>query len=287
MTKLVQAAGAQNIWALRVGTTNGGEVGYPTETSDPGHENDYWAYDANAQGRAADLPGTLAPAPFPGWHPGDQTYNGQPFTPDMARQWYAWYYSALADDLNWQIATYRNAGFAGQIHIVMSGLGARPDDETGAYQVLLNGTGGDSDAAMGVGASYHEILPEIANKQGVLVDISSVDDSSAAYQRQFNNWLCTPTDGQVALSDPQVDNWDSTRWLSYLARKNGFATIGENPDDSATNPAYGVQMMQDAATLMQSCGLGGLLWAHDHDLFDGQHGVALSDYATVISQYNK
>jgi len=128
---------------------------------------------------------------------------------------------------------------------------------------------------------------EQLTRQNVVVDISSVDDSSSYSAAQRGTNLCQPGDLSVPLSDPQIDQWSSTRWISYNARANGLQTIGENPDDSATNPAYGVQMMQDAATLMQSCGLGGLLWAHDHDLFDGQHGVALSDYATVISQYNK
>ncbi len=61
--------------------------------------------------------------------------------------------------------------------------------------------------------------------------------------------------------------------------------IGENPSMSDAPTTYGVQMLYDSVNLMQSCGLQGLLWALDGNLYDGMSGITISDYANIIAQY--
>src|SRR3989338_5010341 len=44
-------------------------------------------------------------------------------------------------------------------------------------------------------------------------------------------------------------------------------------------------MMQTATNQMEACGFGGMMWAHDFNLFDGLSGVTLADYQNIINQY--
>jgi hypothetical protein len=44
-------------------------------------------------------------------------------------------------------------------------------------------------------------------------------------------------------------------------------------------------MMDTAARQMAACGLQGMLWAHDRNLYDGTSGVTLQDYAAIIARY--
>jgi hypothetical protein len=44
--------------------------------------------------------------------------------------------------------------------------------------------------------------------------------------------------------------------------------------------------MSAAARQMHTCGLQGLMWAFDSNLYDGTPGSSLADYSAVISRYN-
>jgi hypothetical protein len=279
IARVNQDLGLNNFWAVRVGSGGWIETLYPDESADGMHTNGYWGYDANAQGTGGNLPSTVPANPFPGWKPGQTTYNGQPFSTAQVSTWIHWYLGALMDAVNWQIQTYRSLGYNGFIHVLMPGLGARPDEWTNAINGYLGGAG-DTNLNMGRGAVWFQDMPMINPKQNVVLDIPSVDDSSSFASGGVNN-LCQSTDSAVALTDPRIDYWSSTRELAYLANRNGLPTIGENP---AYNP-YGAQMISDAATLMQSCKLTGLLWAFDSRFYDGTSGYTLSDYAAVIAQY--
>ena len=109
--------------------------------------------------------------------------------------------------------------------------------------------------------------------------ISSVVDGSS------NNDLCQSGDTAVALTDPVVNSWSATRWISYLADRSGLPKNGENPGRVDIR-RYGKAMMDTSARQMRACGFQGFMWAHDSNLYDGTSGVTLSDYAAVIAQYS-
>jgi len=135
ITHTAQEIGIQKAWAVRINSGGDAEVLYPVE-----NQNEYWAYDANAQ-NSINLPPTIPHNPFPGWKPGQTTYNGQQMTTAQVAQWYQWYVGALVDSVNWQIQVYKNLGYQGYFQILTPGSGTRPSDYQTAMNNYLNGTG--------------------------------------------------------------------------------------------------------------------------------------------------
>ena len=64
----------------------------------------------------------------------------------------------------------------------------------------------------------------------------------------------------LAQADPWISGWSDTRWITYLAGRNGFAVIGENPGNTD------LQEVPPILGLVQSCGLRALQWAWDDQL---------------------
>lgn len=275
-----------NFWAVRIGSGLNGEVLYPKESAG-GDTNAYWAFGANPQGTGGDLPPTIAPNPYPGWRPGQTTYNGRPFAPAQVERWVGWYVGALADGVNWQIATYTRLGFRGYKHVLLPGWGSRPSEYDAAVAHHLDGTGDDL-RTLGRGAAWHKVIEGLSDKRNVTIDITSVADGSSVAAAKTGDDLCRPTDTAVALTDPAINRWSSTRWITYNARRHGLPTIGENPSSADANGIeYGPALLERAVGLMRACEMQGLLWAHAFNLHNGANGVSLDAYAAVIKRYSK
>lgn len=278
--------GLSNMWAIRVGAGPESEVLFPEETAG-GSTNAYWAFDANAQGRGGLLPAAIPANPYPGWKPGQRSFQGNPFTADQVERWLAWYLDALMDGVNWQISYLRQLGYNGSIHVPMPGWGLRPPEYATAIANYLDGAG-DGLHALGRGAVWAQDIPRIAERDHVVIDISSVGDASSV-GRYAAQSLCRPSDGAVSPDDVRVLQWSSTRWIAYNARHAGLAVIGETPDLGSATPdnPYGLPLLQQAARLMQSCGLQGLLWAFDANLYDRTGALTLGGYASVTAEYSR
>jgi len=273
INRINQDVGLNNFYAIRITSGGDAEAMYPPEDADGAHANAYWAYDANAQG-GANLPPTIPVNPFPGWKPGQKTYAGQPFTTSNVQQWYSWYLKALVDEANSQIQTYKSLGYGGYFYVLTPGLGSRPDEYQTAIANYLNGTG-DANATMGRGAAWDKWYAALPDRTNVIAYVSSLADWSGS---PANN-VCQPADSSVGITDPQIDSWSAARWISYLAGRYNMPKTGENPGGGTD---YGFTMMQVAAQQMQSCGMQGMYWAHDADLYS-PGTVTLQDYATVIA----
>lgn len=277
LTRLNADLGLSNFWAVRIGSGGFIESNYPSEQG----ANAYWAFDDNAQGRADDRPATIPASPFPGWKPGQTTWSGQPFTTAQVQQWYDWYLGALMDGINWQAAEYEGLGFTGLQQVLLSGIGSRPDEFATAIQHYLDGTG-DDNQTMGRGAVWNRVVDDLTDRQNVVIYISSVADGSGG------NDVCQPGDISVAMGDPQVDNWSATRWISYNADRYGLLTMGENPGKGDASD-YGFGMLQAAAQQTQGCGLQGLMWAHDYNLYGDGASPPLNggraSYASIMARY--
>ena len=253
-----------SFWAVRVGAGGAIETVYPAHTADGVHSNAYWAYDPAAQ----------ASSPFPGWKPGQTTYQGRPFTTAEVRTWYAWYVGALVDGVDWQLATYRSLGFGGFLQVLLPGQGTRPLDDARGISTYLDGSA-DGNRTMSRGAAWDRVLGGIADKRNVVAYVSSLADGSGW------NDVCQSGDSGVALTSPAIGLWSAARWTSYLADRYGLAKNGENPGPNDTN-AYGTTMLDRAAAQMRACGFQGLMWAHDINLYAAGSGISLADYSRVI-----
>ena len=255
--------GLNNFWAVRIGSGGSVEAMLPDE----GGRNAYWGFDANAQ----------AGSPFPGWRPGQTTWNGQAFTTGQVSQWYDWYLGSLAGGINWQIGAYKRLGFTGFLQVLMAGVGSRPAEYNQAIAGYLGGPG-DTLQTMGRGAVWDRLLANITDRRNVVAYVTSMANGSGG------DSLCTSADATVSPTSSAVFSWSPARWISFNADKYGLPKMGENPGRGGASN-YGQAMLETAARQMQSCGFQGLMWAHEGNLYDGTSGVTLVTYANVIASY--
>lgn len=252
------AATTPAVTGFRVGLSESGEVLYPATTNDQ-----WWAYSAAAQHGGAVLPPGIGPAPLPGWVPGRARNGAKPVTASQVRAWYGWYLSAMVAAHAWEISTYRAAGFAGRLDLVMPGTGTVPSVYGQRLARLLAPIDTDPVWTMNTGAVWWSVLDQLPDLRGVAMDISSVYDGSGTPRGN----ACQPSDASVDYRhDATIEQWSDTRWLAYLARRHGMAVSGENGGDTAPADAAGV------VDLARACGLNVIQWAWDYQL----HGVGSS-----------
>jgi len=246
---VVQHAGPVTYY--RVGLSHNGETVMPRAP-----RGEWWAMDPKAQGDIAGRPATIPDPPFKHWYPG-LPLDGKPATIPQLKTWWDWYFNALVDGHDWEIAAIRRAGFKGVIHIVMPGPAIRPLQMERYFQKRLEFDPKDTYHLMNVAANWYLLLDRLKNRDNLMIDISSVYDTSGTPR---GNGCEAGDDAVDYLHDPIVETWSSTRWISVNAKRNGFPTIGENPgfDDVST--------MTNAIRLMQQCHLTGIQWAFDVQL---------------------
>jgi hypothetical protein len=254
--------------AYKIGYSATDEALFPTPIG-----NGFWAYDKAAQGADANLPSGMSPSPMPGWVPTASTWNGQSVTNPQVANWYSWYTGSLARGLNWEMQQLQSAGHTGMFEVAWPGDGANPWVYQHRLTTKLAATSSDPYATMNAGAAYPELLDQMAPGQNVLIDISSVGDHSGS---PADNGCQTSDDSVDYQTDATVNNWSSTRWLSYLARRHDLGSIGESTGQND------VQDMTTAFASARSCNLIGLQWAFDYQLYGGQY-ASITDYASHIA----
>ncbi|MEU9860000.1 beta-galactosidase [Streptomyces sp. NPDC047971] len=279
-TRVTERIGLENVWALRIGVGETGEYSYPAPVSTERAQAEYWAYDDNAQSTASDSdrPTTVPQNPFPEWRPGDETYRGQPFTERQVRLWYAWYLGALADAVNWQIGMYTELGHEGPLKVLVPGAGFPPWVYDAAVADRLDGK--DPGRLVGRGVAFFETLGLIHGQGNVRIVTTALVDGTG---RPRDNG-CRPDDAAVDVrtaDERTVGGWSSARWVVAVARANGFAHVSGESAGPQVAP-YHPGVMDAAARQMTSCGLEGIMWAFDRDLYDGTPGSSLAEYAAVI-----
>lgn len=279
--------GLKNIWAIRYVNGSLGETMYPPNDDQHGHTNSYWAFDANAQGKASDRPATIPASPFPGWVPGERTYQGKPFSAAQVQQWYDWYLDAHTDFVNWHTALYRDPhgiNYQGYLQLQTPGFGARAFEYRDSISDYLDGSQ-DPNGTVARASVWYKLYPSLANRANVIAYVSSMADGSG--NPQDNG--CQGREARVDYNtDPQVNDWSAARYITGLADKYGMQKSGENPGlgDPNLGVPYNLFMLQTAAVQMVSCNFQGMFWAHDEDLYSKTAGVTLREYTTVIKRYN-
>jgi len=247
--------------------SNSSEAVYPSTSA-----NQWWAFDAAAQGDTSGLPAGTAPSPMPGWVPGSTTWDGSAVTVPEVQSWFNWYEGALASALGWEMSTIRAAGFAGNFQLQLAGDGANPWVYTNRIAADLAPESYDPYFTLNGGAVYQVLLDDMPSLSGVVIDVTSVGDGSGT---PADN-LCTAADSSVNWqTDSQVDDWSSIRWLAYLAGQHGLPVIGESTGQNSAS-----QMALDFS-LVHGCDLIGLMWAFDSQLYGGKYAT-VADYAQQI-----
>lgn len=299
LAELNRVVHLNSLAAIRVGTGNNGELGYPA--TEGGRSNAFWAFGAAAQ-EGTGLAKGMSASPMPGWIPGSTTWRNASVTTAEVRAWFDWYSNSLADFVVWAVRQLRGLGYTHDVHLPLAGRGALPSDLHKALEAHLDGTG-QPDGSIPAGLYYPEQLREISmllsrseRRWGrVFVDSTSVDDSSAVSARQHDppQAQCHFDDSTSDLvSNPDVAEWPSFRWTVANARAAGFGVVGENPGPPGA-PGTGsndqtdssAQQMNYAPRYARECGMRLFQWAFEDDLFSN-HGALLRAYAKRVQALN-
>lgn len=254
--KLASVLDFSKYYAIRLGGAGDVEVLYPGS-------NLFWAYDPVAQ----------AACPYPGWAPGNAS-----LTTAQVTAWYAWYLDSLIGEIAWRRDLFRSLNFTGAFHLVMPGVGAVP---IVAQAALASGLTQYADV-MGRGAAWYDLLSRLTGTMGAggLVAWCS---STAESLRQ--NDTTQPGDAGVDPLSPELNAWSSMRLMTYNADRLGLGKGGENPG-YGDSPGYGVPMLDAAVAQVRAGNWSAFSWAHDADLYNGTHGINLTDYAAAIANFS-
>jgi hypothetical protein len=301
--QLSAAVPFDEIAAIRVGTGEAGELGFPGRVYGGHSDNAFWAFD-NAAQHGSGLAGGLRPAPLPGWRPGDRTRDGNDVTTEDVAGWFGWYTESAAQAIAWQIQLVRGHGFNGEVHLPLAGRGVLPADLDEAIAARLDGTA-DRDGSLERGLFYPDQLDRLgalAAEQGggkgaIFADVTGIGDATAVQARRLSppQDSCRPED---AREDPRyasasnVEGWSAFRWTIANARHAGLKVVGENPG-SPDAPGTGgdddseglAAQMQHAPRYAAECGLSAFFWAFEDDFFSGPREVDINTYARTIGSY--
>ncbi|WP_306329126.1 beta-galactosidase [Streptomyces venezuelae] len=263
--------GLDRFWAVRIGVNENGEFSYPTPLSESGGPGEFWAYDSHAQ----------ESSPYPGWRPGERTYHGRPFTREEVRRWYEWYAGALAGAVNWQLDLYDSLGYEGALKILVPGAGFYPSDLAAAVDDRLVDAPSIRLVARGVG--FFVTLPLVEHRDSVRIVTTALVDGTG----DPDDNGCSAADARTdpaAPDDATVRDWSSARWVVAVARSAGFTRLTGESAGPQVSP-YRPGVTETAYRQMASCGLEGLMWAFDEQLYDGTPGSSLEEYAETIRRH--
>lgn len=252
----VVGALGRSVQEYRVGLSEAGEALYPDVDGD-----DWWAYNAQAQGTAPGLPAGVGVSPLRGWVPADATWRGSPVTGAQVVTWYQWYFHANVNALAWEVHTYRSAGFKGQLDLVIPGTGSLPAFYEERLAAHLAPGGEDAYNTLNTGAVWWKLLDGLGapTLRGVALDVSSVDDYSGSPRGNH----CQAGDAAVPATSPYIWSWSDARYLTYLARAHRMPVLGETT--GWATPA-------DLPTVMglaSSCALRSINFAWESELDNG------------------
>ncbi|MFD9610861.1 beta-galactosidase [Streptomyces sp. NPDC059083] len=263
--------GLDTFWAVRLGVDETGEFTYPEPSPEGEGRAAFWAYDSHAQ----------ASSPFPGWRPGERTYRGRSFTSEDVARWYAWYEGALAGAVNWQIGLYTSLGYRGLLKVLVPGAGFYPSDLRAAVGARLAGS--PAIGLVGRGAGYFLTLGRVEHRDTVRIVTTALVDGTGTPEDNG----CAPGDARVDVSAPDdtaVRAWSSARWVTAVARSAGFTRSAGESAGPQIAPYYD-GVTDTAYRQMASCGLEGMMWAFDRNLYDGTPGSSLDRYAETIRNH--
>lgn len=238
----VFAALGSDFKAVRLGWGWYSEMHYPRADYQE-RKNCYWAFDDIAQGKKPGLPPGISICPEPELNPGTVPQDA-----NKCRLFIEWYFDALRNYHDWQIATVRQH-YKGWLTMLYPSWGLRPGQADAAIQAGLAGTTpAERGSDMAQGVDLERLIRGIKDPDVLL----------------HTTWL----DPEWGLDDREnpVD-WSPAHYLRQLAdaHRLKLKVSGENTGDA------------DQAALERTIGrarrekLTLVLWAFEPQLFDGRH----------------
>lgn len=292
LSRVVTDFGFDGIAAVRVGTDDGGELGYPGPR-EGGNDREFWAF-GDAPQHGVGLAEGVMPSPMPGWRPGSPEWNESPVTEGQVRTWWDWYVGSAVGAVAWQIGELRKFGYDGRIHVPVAGRGVLPDDKAEALEGRLDGRA-NPDGAQERGLDYAAQFEVLSAFPRVDVDFTGLDDVSDVKARATvpPQDRCRSDDTESVVSE-DVSSWSSHRYTSALARRAGLGLVGENPGPPDSPFTGGsplsdslAKQLQIAPRYAEECGMSMFLFGFEEDLFredPAESGVSVEDYRQVIER---
>ena len=195
-----------SFWAIRLGAGTGdGEMLYPGDGT-------YWAFD-HAALTGSGLAAGMTPNPDPNWRPGQPRPD-----PGPDRRLGLLVHRRPGQPHQLGDATLAGLGFTGYYETLTPGSGTRPDGLAQTERQNLS-----NDGTTGVGAVWNMYYAQLPNKTRVMAYVSSVADQSGG------NDSCQAGDNSLSLTNPAMDSWSATRWITRIAHQYGRYVGGENP----------------------------------------------------------
>ncbi|MDQ3815263.1 MAG: beta-galactosidase [Armatimonadota bacterium] len=251
-----------DFFAVRLGGGWYSELNYPPHRFKE-RQNCYWAFDALAQGQKPGLPEGVRPCPVPAWIPGMPSDPHPDDKHRAARRFIDWYLDSLKNYHDWQIATARRS-YAGRLAMLYPSWGIRPGQLEAAIAVDLNGTTSpEKNGEIQRGFDFARFIAGIQDR-GVVVYCTWLDANP-----RFSN-----------ENSPDPARWSPVHYLASLAQAHPLhlAVWGENTgqnDDAAMRLCF---------TRMKAYDLIGVMWAFEHQLYDGKH-ASLDLFAKLIAEF--
>jgi hypothetical protein len=294
--------GLNNFAAVRVGTSNTGELGYPEDVDESGQRGpSFWAFDQAAQSGDG-LAYGMSSTPLPGWSPGMAEWHGQTVSVQQVTDWFQWYSRSLISTISWQINLFRSLGFAGDFHLPVAGRGALPKDLEFALSNHLDGRS-NPDGALERGLNYPDQFSLLADldrqlrtadsRARIIVDFAGLDDNTAVRARKANppQDTCQPGDTDRLLTRAGTDQWAAQRWTIANAVLAGLPIVGENPGPPGAPTTGGspdsdneAQQMARGIQYAKACHVQTFLLAFEDELFSNHSDIGVDGYAHEISK---
>lgn len=234
-----------DFYAVRLGGGRYGELTYPPARFG-GKDNNYWAYDENAQRSAAK-------AGIGDWRPGDPSPDGQ------ADRFLNWYLDSLVGYQKWQVSMVREAGYSGRIMMLYPGWGIRSGQIRSATAANLDGS------------TPAEINGEIQSGHDFARQVAAIEDGNVLVTTTWLDANASKDSGE----DPRY--WSPVKYLSSLAETNPVhpSLYGENTGDGSLED----MLLSDHQ--MRRYELVGMAWYKESQLLSGRHAT-LAEYKRII-----
>lgn len=241
-----------DFYAVRLGGGRYGELTYPPADFG-GKDNNYWAYDQNAQR-------DLAKARIGGWRPGDPSPDGQ------ASRFLTWYLDSLVNYQKWQVSMVGRAGYSGKVMMLYPGWGIRPGQIKQATAAGL------------VGSTPAEMNGEIQSGHDFARQVGAIEDTNVLVTTTWLDANASRDNGK----DPRY--WSPVKYLSFLSEVNPVrpGLYGENTGRGS------LEDMLSSVHQMRRYGLVGMAWYKESELLSGRYAT-LTEYERIIesSQENR
>lgn len=233
-----------------------GEWSYPH----PVDGNDYWAYDAAAQGGAG-RPTTIPACPVPGWTPGTGTTT-------QAGNFLTWYLNAMADAQRWSLDTV-GLYFPGVPQVILMpsfGIRASTNDVTNNVATRLDGTAAQS-SEVRAGVDFAGQLAALAGSPPAHALLATLWPYSTWTDCPYGAWMGNPTGAM-----------NPYEFIVSLANTNGFSHYGGEGTGDQGMPAFIRE-----ATRHQRQDADLIIYAFERNLYDGRPDASeWSDFMRII-----